>query len=246
VLGTCTIVTANQVGNASYNAATEVSVTIVVSNAIKADQTISFSPALTGTVGTTAKLSATASSGLTGITFASSTPTICTVTGNNVSFVSAGTCTITANQVGNASYNAAIEVSANIVVSNPPKTDQTISFSPELTGTVGEIANLSATASSGLTEITFASSPSAVCTIDGDVISFVSEGDCIVTANQAGNEKFHAAKEVSATIVVSKANQTITFDPALVGAIGTTTHLSASTDSGLTPITLCKFIPNGL
>jgi len=203
-VGTCTV-TANQAGNANYNAATEVSANIVVSNAPKTDQTITFSPALTGTVGTNATLSATATSGLTAITFVSSPSTVCTISGNSVSFVSAGNCIVTANQVGNDKFNAAKEVSATIVVSAIPKTDQTISFSPILTGTIGTTVDLSATATSGLTAITFVSSPSTVCTISGNTVSFVSAGNCIVTANQVGNDKFNAAKQVSATIVVSAA-----------------------------------------
>ncbi len=244
-VGTCTI-TANQVGNANYNAATQVSVNIVVSNAPKIDQTIYFNPVLTGTVGTNATLSATATSGLTAITFASSPSTVCAISGNVVSFVSAGNCIVTANQVGNDKFNAANEISATIVVSNIPKTDQTISFNPVLTGTVGKTANLSATVSSGLTPITFTSSPSTVCTVSGNTISFMSAGNCIVTANQVGNDRFNAAKEISAMIVVSsasKTNQTITFNPVLTGVIGTTANLSATASSGLTPIVFASLSP---
>jgi hypothetical protein len=238
--GNC-IVTANQVGNDKFNAAKEVSATIVVSNAPKTDQTISFSPALTGTVGTTANLSATATSGLTAITFASSPATVCTISGNTVSFVSAGNCIVTANQVGNDKFNAAKEVSATIVVSNAPKTDQTISFSPALTGTVGTTANLSATATSGLTAITFASSPATVCTISGNTVSFVSAGNCIVTANQVGNDKFNAAKEVSANITVAaaqivKKDQKLSLTSEYTGVAGETGILKATSDSGLTGI----------
>jgi hypothetical protein len=244
-VGTCTV-TANQAGNANYNAATQVSANIVVSNAPKTDQTISFSPALTGTVGTNATLSATATSGLTAITFASSPSTVCTISGNSVSFVNAGNCIVTANQVGNDKFNAAKEVSANIVVSNAPKTDQTISFSPALTGMIGTTVDLSATATSGLTAITFASSPSTVCTMSGNVVSFVSAGNCIVTANQVGNDKFNAAKEVSATIVVSateivKKDQVVTFTSELTALAGETAILSATVDSGLTPISFSSY-----
>jgi hypothetical protein len=213
----------------------------VVSNAPKTDQTISFNPALTGTVGKTATLSATASSGLTAITFATSSPsTVCTISGNTVSFVGAGNCTVTANQVGNDKFNAAKQVSATIVVSNAPKTDQTISFSPALTGTVGKTATLSATASSNLTEITFAtSSPSTVCTISGNTVSFVGAGNCIVSANQAGNEAYNAAASVSANIAVTEAQAkkdqvlALTSPFGKVGEVGTLTAIS---DAGLTDI----------
>jgi len=214
-VGTCTV-TANQAGNANYNAATEVSANIVVSNAPKTDQTISFSPALTGTVGTNATLSATATSGLTAITFASSPATVCTISGNTVSFVSAGNCIVTANQVGNDKFNAAKEVSATIVVSATAKKDQAVYpdaiyqyFPTGLIGTVGQTVTLSERTTFGL-PVAFGSSPSTVCTVSGNVLSFVGAGNCIVTANQAGDANYNAAKEVSATIVVT-ANQTINF-----------------------------------
>ncbi len=236
--GICTII-AKQAGNTNYNAATEVKANITVSTAPKTDQTISFSPALTGTVGTTANLTATASSGLA-VAFASTTPRVCTIGGNVVSFVGTGWCNVTANQVGDYRFNAAKDVSATIVVSTTPKTDQTISFSPALMGKAGTTANLTGTASSNLA-VAFASSPATVCTVSGNVVSFVSAGDCIVTANQVGNDKFNAAKEVSATVVVLAAqDQIISFSPVLTGTVGTTANLTATASSGLTAITFAS------
>ena len=116
----------------------------------KTNQTISFSPALTGTVGQTATLSATASSGLA-TTLASSPSTICTLSGTTLSFAAVGTCTVTANQAGNTTYNAATQVSANIVVSSAPKTNQTITFSALAAKVFGDADfNVSATATSNL------------------------------------------------------------------------------------------------
>ena len=60
-------------------------------------------------------MSAAASSGLV-VTFAGSTPTVCTVAGNTVTFITAGTCTVTADQAGDVNYNAAPQVSLNIIV----------------------------------------------------------------------------------------------------------------------------------
>jgi len=161
-VGTCTI-TANQVGNTTYNAATQVSANIVVSSAPKTNQTITFNPTLTGTVGQTANLSATSTSGLA-TTLASSPSTVCTLSGTTLSFAAVGTCTVTANQAGNTAYNAATQVSANIVVSSAPKTDQTITFSPTLTGTTGTLADVTATSTSGL-KVTLTSSPATVCSL---------------------------------------------------------------------------------
>ena len=54
-------------------------------------------------------LSATASSGLA-VTFASTTPSVCTVSGNTVTVVGTGTCSVTASQAGNANFAPAASV----------------------------------------------------------------------------------------------------------------------------------------
>jgi hypothetical protein len=50
------------------------------------------------------------------VTFASTTPTVCTVSGSTVAIRAAGTCTILAAQAGNISYNAAASVSRSFIV----------------------------------------------------------------------------------------------------------------------------------
>jgi hypothetical protein len=243
-VGTCVVIL-TQAGNATYlPARTEYRFDIV-----KGTQVITFTPPASANAGEKLMLTAIGGASKNPVTFASSPTNICTVQENTVSFLATGTCTITANQAGNANYNAATQVSANIVVSNAPKTDQTISFSPALTGTVGQTANLSATASSGLTAITFESSPATVCTVLWNVVSFVSAGNCIVTANQVGNDKFNAAKEVSANIVVSltqivKENQKLTLSTGLYGVSGKTDTLDVKVSFGLTNIQLSSETPN--
>ncbi len=81
-------------------------------------QTISFSPAATGTVGTPITLSATATSSLA-VSFTSSTTSVCTVSGSTLTLLAAGTCTVKADQAGNSTYAAATQVSSNITVSVP-------------------------------------------------------------------------------------------------------------------------------
>ncbi|BET59095.1 fibronectin type III domain-containing protein [Geobacter sp. 60473] len=106
------VVTASQAGNANYNAAPVVQRTIVVG---KAGQTISFGTAPSLTVGGTATVSATASSGLA-VTFTSATPTVCSVAGSTVTGKALGTCTITADQPGDANYNAAPQATQGTTV----------------------------------------------------------------------------------------------------------------------------------
>ncbi|HCG54133.1 MAG TPA: hypothetical protein DEX10_12170, partial [Betaproteobacteria bacterium] len=91
-------------------------------------QTITgFDPAtpISFSTGGTFTLSATGGASGNPVTFASTSPTICTVSGTTATIVSAGTCILTANQAGNATYSAAPQVSATVVIN---KVAQTISF----------------------------------------------------------------------------------------------------------------------
>jgi RHS repeat-associated protein len=116
--GTCTL-TANQAGNASYNAATSVTTNLTIG---KGSQTITnFNPPgqFSGAIGDTITLSATGGGSANAVTFTASPAGVCTLgstttTANILTVVSLGTCTVTADQAGNTNYEAAPQVSATI------------------------------------------------------------------------------------------------------------------------------------
>jgi sugar lactone lactonase YvrE len=111
--GHCDIV-ASVAGNNEYFALSTIE-TIAVSHAT---QSITF-PAIAGqVVGTPLNVAATASSGLA-VSFASTTPAVCSVAGATVSFIAAGTCTIEASQAGNDVYFAAPAVGQSFAVTAP-------------------------------------------------------------------------------------------------------------------------------
>ncbi len=88
--------------------------------ATQGSQTITFGTLSNQTLGTTPfTLSATASSSLA-VSFASTTPTVCTVSSATVKLVIAGTCTIQATQAGNANYGAATPVNQSFQVTGSP------------------------------------------------------------------------------------------------------------------------------
>ena len=102
-------------------------------------------------------------------------------------------------------------------------------------GIVGGGSTLSATASSGLT-VTFGSDTPTVCTVASSTVSYLVEGTCIVTADQAGDASFDPAPQVTLDITVAKADQTITglaANPA-TGVVEGSSTLSATASSGLT------------
>ncbi len=238
--GTCTV-TADQAGDDNYNAATQVTLDIGVA---KADQTITGFAAdpVAGVVEGSSTLSATASSSLP-VTFGSNTPAVCTVAASTVSYVAAGTCTVTADQAGDADYNAAPQVTLDITVA---KADQLITgfISTPANGDVGDTTTLSATGGNSGNPVTFGSNTLSVCTVAGNTVTLLASGTCTVTADQAGDDNYNAATQVTLDIGVAKADQTITgfaADPA-TGVVEGSSTLSATASSGL-PVTFGSSTP---
>ncbi|HAS46583.1 MAG TPA: hypothetical protein DCS93_39235 [Microscillaceae bacterium] len=176
----------------------------------KNDQTITFGALTAKTFGDAAfNLTATASSGL-GVTYTSSNTSVATISGNTVTIVGAGTTTITASQAGDATYNAATDVSQPFTVN---KANQIIAFGALTTKTFGDAAfNLAATGGASGNAITYTSSDAKVATISGNKVTIVGAGTATITASQAGNTNYNAATDVPQTLTVNKATQTITFD----------------------------------
>ncbi|HXM64273.1 MAG TPA: Ig-like domain repeat protein [Terriglobales bacterium] len=90
---------------------------------------------------------------------------------------------------------------------------QTIDFTPPpspVPYNVGPIT-LMATASSGL-PVTF-SILSGPGTINGNILTVTGVGTIVIAANQAGNADYSAAPQVTQSVVVIQASQTITFTP---------------------------------
>lgn len=191
--GSC-IINANQAGNASYTAASQVQQTVTV---VKKAQTISFTKPADQTFGAgPVALVATATSGLV-VTFGSTTTGVCTVSGTTATIVGAGTCSITASQAGDATWLAATAVEQTF---NIGKAAQTISFNKpaDIVFAAGASVPLTATATSGLA-VTFTSLTTSVCTVSGATATMVAAGACSVRASQAGNANYAAAPDVTQT-----------------------------------------------
>ncbi len=203
--GTCTL-TANQAGNGSYAAATQVTRNF---NVAQLSQIITFSslqdPRAYGSG--TFSLGATASSSLA-VTYVSTTTGICTVSGSTVTLVGVGSCSITASQAGNDNVSAATPVVQAFTV---VKGTQSITFAgPASGGLDSPSVPLTASAGSGLT-VTFISESTSVCTVSGSTVTLKIVGTCALMASQAGNNNYEAASDVVRTFLVSAASQTITF-----------------------------------
>jgi hypothetical protein len=196
--GNC-IVTASQAGDANYNTAPQVTLDIMVAKADQAITGLAADPA-SGVVDGSSTLNATASSGLP-VTFASSTPGICTVSGLTVSYVAVGNCIVTASQAGDDNYNAAPQETLDITVA---KADQEITgFTADpASGVVDGSSTLSATGGGSDNPVVFASNTPGICTVSGDTVSYVAAGTCTVTADQAGDDNYNAAPQETLDIKV--------------------------------------------
>jgi mono/diheme cytochrome c family protein len=115
-VGTCTL-TASQMGNASYAAASPVTVSFAVNAATGAAQSISFSSPVGNQqfVLPAPALVASATSGLP-VSFASATTSVCLVNGTALTWRQPGTCTIASIQSGDATWAAAPTVSNSFYV----------------------------------------------------------------------------------------------------------------------------------
>ncbi len=97
--------------------------------------------------------------------------------------------------------------------SPPTQQAQSITFSALGGKTYGDAPfNVSASASSNLT-VAFSSQTTGVCTVSGTQVTIVGAGGCTIRASQAGNSAYFAAPDVDRSFTVSKANQSITFNP---------------------------------
>jgi hypothetical protein len=88
---------------------------------------------------------------------------------------------------------------------------QTITFGALAAATYGDAPfGLAGTTSSGLT-LSYSSSDPLVATISGSTVTIVGAGSTSITASQAGDGSYAPATDITQTLVVNKANQTITF-----------------------------------
>ncbi len=163
-----------------------------------ASQTIIFGAIAVQSAGTSIPLTATASSGLP-VSFASTTPAVCSVSGATATLLISGNCTIEASQAGNVSYTAAPPVMQSFTVNGEA---QTIAFGAIAAQTAGASIALTATATSGLA-VSFASPPSVVCAVSGTTATLNAAGTCTIEASQAGNATYAAAQTVTQNFTVN-------------------------------------------
>ena len=226
--GTVTLA-ANQPGNSNYLAATQVTTSFTVA---KAAQTIAAFTAIAAKTYSTSPIVFTipaATSKLPVTVTVLSGPAV-QIDTNKLSLTGVGTVTLAANQPGDSNYLAATQVTTSFSVA---KGAQTITNFVNLTNTYGDApVTLSAMASSGL-PVSYSSTNTNI-SLSGNVVTILGAGTANITASQVGDTNYNAAVNVTKTLTVNKAAQTISFNPTspLTFVSNSTFALSATCTSG--------------
>ena len=177
------------------------------------------------------EVSASASSGLT-VSFSSATGTICTVTTNGtVDILKAGICTINANQAGDASYYAASQVSQSFTVNRVAQTITLDSISDKDTGSAD--FTVSVTPGASTSSVVISSANNSYCTVSGTTVHIVAAGTCTIRANQAQDDIYSAATQVSQSFTISQL-YTVTYNSGTLGTGSVPTQSSKLTGGTFT------------
>ena len=212
-------ITASQAGDTNFLPATSVPVSLTV---VAASQLVTFAGTeLAGkTFGNgTFPLTATSNRGLT-VTFTSSNTNVATVAGNVVTIVGAGTTTITAKQPGTADFGAAPDVSRSLVVAKAAAT-----------ATLGGLAQTYNTTPRPVTATTVPTGLNVTFTYAGSDTVPTNVGTYAVVGTISEN---NYSGSISGTLVVAKADQTITFEAPSTKLVGSGSFaLGATANSGL-------------
>ncbi len=203
------VIAADQAGDDTFNPAPQVTQSFSIA---KADQTVAIE-AIDDKLTTddSFMVTATVDTGLP-LTYAVSGPATVSTEGMITLHGTTGTVTVTVSQSGDDNYNSA-EASETFEVTEPliEVQEQTISFEEIAGKTFGDLDfALAATASSTL-DVTF-SVVSGPVTLSGNMVSITGAGEVVIAADQAGNESFNAAPQVTRSFTIAKADQTLTFE----------------------------------
>ena len=234
---TCSL-TADQSGDANYNAAPANTKTFTVSQAAQAALTMT--SASSTLFGETLTLAAAGGSGTGSLSFSVTSPTgpgLCSLSGTTLTLGDAGSlCKVQATKAASANYLAANTLEQTITIG---RADQTLAFTsavptqPEFGGTYSPAATAVSTVTGLSSGVTPTFTASGNCTLAGGVVTFGLPGSCVVTASAASSTNFAAAIDAEQTIEIGTTNQNIAFaQPSNVAFGSSSVAMDATTSSG--------------
>jgi hypothetical protein len=202
--GVC-VISAIQQGDSIFNAAITINKTLVVN---KMDQTIDFKlPQSVFADQKTIDIQANATS-LLPLDIESSDSSVAVFENGLLTVKRAGVCIITVQQNGNDQYNPALAIHKTLVVN---KYNQTIDLQLPIQVKADQNEVLFTTYSSSNLPVELSSSDSTIIIVKNGTLKIVGTGNCMITAQQIGNEIFNAALSVSKNVKVEKLDQTVDF-----------------------------------
>ena len=193
---------------------------------VKADQTISITAPGTAAFGDpNVTVSASSTSGLPVSLTAQGA---CSLDGTHLSMTGVGDCVLTGSQDGNDNYNPA----QRTLTIDVGRGSQTLTIDAPQTATYGQADfPITVTASSGLPAAVVGS---GACTVTDGTVHVIAAGACLISASQAGNDTYNPAPDVTRTIQVGKAAQSVRLDaPSRVTYGVGTFAITADASSGL-------------
>jgi hypothetical protein len=99
---------------------------------------------------------------------------------------------------------AAVGITLAKVLPGPALTAQSISFTSEPSSTLVDTTyGVTAKAGGSGNPVTFNSGSPDACSVSGATVTFIKPGDCVIDANQAGNDKYSPAPQAQQTIIVT-------------------------------------------
>jgi hypothetical protein len=179
---------------------------------------------------------------------ASSTTNVCTASGLIVTYVTPGTCTLTAQTTQTTNFAAASgsqqTFTIGLATPTPTPSISNLPAGPIWSQGGGFTASLNNTNSDGAQSVT--SSTTGVCTVSGLVVSYVTVGQCRLTAQTGQTTNFAAASGSQQTFTIGQAtpvSPTVTnipSSPAYQGSftatVGTNSDGTASVTSSTTSV----------
>lgn len=240
--GTTTI-TATQAGNANFEAADPVDQTLLVTDATKLDQTITFTLADATYGDAPLALNGTASSSLP-VSYSSSNPSVASVSGSTLTIHAYGYTTITATQDGDDDYNPATPVEINFFVAAKWLTvDGIVALSKVYDGTNDAPLDLTGATLNGVImgdDVTFA----ATAYFDDPNAGIDKPVNVMLSLMGADNQNYKVQLANNLWATIHQAAQAISFDPLPVKTTNDAPfQLTATATSGL-PVSY--FIDNPL
>ena len=120
---------------------------------------------------------------------------------NSVVLNVVGKCSITASQAGDANYLPAPSITRSFEIVKITRSIEVEEFDTQDLAEVGGLS-LPFTKEADVPDVVISSSTTDICTVKGEVITFIAVGDCKLSFNAAGNAYYEAAPTINRTIEI--------------------------------------------